>query len=81
MMLGARAIWLRAWGLSPHTGDLAVDSPCPPLLSKRERCRLSQVCALHALLLSIYKRVMGQASGEHLSGGNPLWYTTSALHA
>ena len=45
-MLGTRAIGSRARGLSPRTGDLAVDSPCPPLLSKRERCRLSQVSAL-----------------------------------
>ena len=32
-------------------------------------------------LLSIYKRVVGRASHEHLSGGDPLWYTTCALHA
>ena len=38
------------------------------------------ICTLHALLLSIYKRVVGRASCEHLSGGDPLWYTTCSLH-
>ena len=49
MMLGARAIGSRARGLSPRTEDLAVDSPYPPLLSKRVRCRLSWVSALCTL--------------------------------
>ena len=49
VMLGARAIGSRARGLSPRTGGLAVDSPCPPLLSQRERCHLSQVSALCTL--------------------------------
>ena len=39
------------------------------------------ICALHALLLSVYERMVGRASREHLSGGDPLWYTTCALHA
>ena len=46
---GARAIGLRARGLSPRAGDLVVDSPCPPLLSKREHCRHSQPPALCTL--------------------------------
>ena len=37
------------WGLSPRAGDLAVDSPCPPLLSKQERCQHSQPSVLCAL--------------------------------
>ena len=36
------------------------------------------ICAL-PVLLSIYKRVVGRASREHLSAGVPLWYTTCAL--
>ena len=48
-MLGARAIGSRSRGLSPCTRGLAVDSLCPPLLSKRERRRLSQVSALCTL--------------------------------
>ena len=42
MMLGARAIGPREQGLSPRAGALVVDSLCPPLLSKRERCRHPQ---------------------------------------
>ena len=34
-----------------------------------------------ALLLSVYERMVGRASCEHLSSGDPLWYTTCALHA
>ena len=49
VMLGARAIGSQARGLSPRTGGLAVDSPCPHLLSKWERCRFSQVSALCTL--------------------------------
>ena len=74
-MLGSRAIGSRARGLSPHTRDLAVDSPCPPQLSKREHCH----CALHALLLFVYQRMLGRASREHLSGGDPLLHTICAL--
>ena len=55
-MLGARAIGSRARGLSPRTGGLAVDSPCPPLLSKRERCHLSQVSALCTLCTCLSTR-------------------------
>ena len=39
------------------------------------------ICALHVLLLSVYEHMVGRASREHLSDGNPLWYTTCALHA
>ena len=83
MMLGARATGSRAGGLSPRAGDLAVDSPCPHVLSKREHCHHSQptICALHVLLSSIYKRMVGWASREHLSDGDPLWHTICALHA
>ena len=42
---------------------------------------LCTLCALHALLLSVYERVVGRVSREHLCGGDPLWYTTCALHA
>ena len=37
------------------------------------------VCALHALLLSVYERMVGRASREHLSGGDPLLHTIFAL--
>ena len=42
---------------------------------------LPGICALHALLLFVYERMVGRASREHLTGGDPLWYTTCALHA
>ena len=37
------------------------------------------ICALQALLLSVYERMVGWASREHLAGGDPLWYTICAL--
>ena len=37
------------------------------------------ICSLHALLLSVYERMVGRASREHLSGGDPLWHTICAL--
>ena len=39
------------------------------------------ICALHALLLSVDDQMVGRASREHLSGGDPLWHTICALHA
>ena len=42
---------------------------------------LSTICALHTLLLPIYKRMVGRASREHLFGGDPLWHTMCALRA
>ena len=37
------------------------------------------MCALHALLLSVYKQMVGRASREHLCGGDLLWHTICAL--
>ena len=42
---------------------------------------LPTICALHALLSCIYKRMVRLASREHTSGGDPLWHTIYALHA
>ena len=37
------------------------------------------ICALHALLLSVYERMVGWASHEHLSGRDTLLHTICAL--
>ena len=69
----------QAGTLLPFPGICALHAL---LLSVYERLLpFPGICALHALLLSVYKWMVGQASREHLSGGDPLWYTTCALHA
>ena len=64
MMLGARVIRSQARGLSPRARDSVVDSPYPPLLSKREHCRHSQPCALFFLLGPEVQRVLKIVLGK-----------------
>ena len=81
MMLGARAMGSRARELSPRTGGLAVDSPCPPLLSKRKCCHLSQVSALCTLCSCLSTSGWWGGHPVNTDPVGPLWYTTCALHA